>query len=58
MVYHYPAKFGCHRHCGSEDVIFSVAKGQDFTCPRQSIITAYLQSKLHDRPSRTKFQRT
>ena len=27
-----PAKFGGHRHCGSEDMMFVVAEGQDSTC--------------------------
>ena len=58
MVCHHAAKFGGHRHCGSEDIMSSVAEGQDSTCPCQSIITVYLQSKLHDMPSQTKFQRT
>ena len=30
MVSHHPAKFGCHRHCGSGDM-FVVVKGQVYT---------------------------
>ena len=33
MVNQHPAKFGDHRHCGSEDMFF-VAEGHDSTCPR------------------------
>ena len=31
MVSHYPAKFGGHRHCGSEDM-FLVHEEEDFRC--------------------------
>ena len=32
MVSHHPAKFGKHRHCGSEDIIFLLAGEQDSRC--------------------------
>ena len=30
----HPAKFGGHRHCCREDMMFSVVERQDSTCPR------------------------
>ena len=46
MVSHHPAKFGGHRHCGSED-IFLVIEGQD---SRRSCLNPPLLfiSKRHD----------
>ena len=32
MINHHSAKFGLHRHCGSGDMVFVVAEGQDSTC--------------------------
>ena len=34
MVSHHPAKFGGHRHCGSGDIMFSVAKEENSRCSR------------------------
>ena len=36
MEIHHPAKFGCHRHCGSEDIMFLVAEEEDSRCSRFS----------------------
>ena len=33
MVSYHPVKFGDHRHCGSEDMMFLVVEGQDSICP-------------------------
>ena len=48
--------FGGHRHCSSEDIMFPVVEGQDFVSPRQSTITVYLQSTLHDMLKHTRIQ--
>ena len=29
MISHYPTKFGGHRQCGSEDMMFSEVEGKD-----------------------------
>ena len=31
-LYHHPAKFGDHRHCGSGDTMFLLIEEQDSTC--------------------------
>ena len=32
MVSHHPEKFGDHRHCGSGDIMFSVAEKENSRC--------------------------
>ena len=32
MVSHHSAKFGDHRHCGSGDIMFLVAEGENSRC--------------------------
>ena len=34
MVVHYLAKFGDHKHCGNEDIMFLVAEKEDSNCSR------------------------
>ena len=34
MVSHHSAKFGDHRHCGSEDIMFLVAEEENSRCSR------------------------
>ena len=34
MVSHHPPKFGDHRHCGGEDIIFLVAEEENYRCCR------------------------
>ena len=33
MVSHHTVKFGGHRKCGSDDIMFLLVEGQDSTCP-------------------------
>ena len=40
-ISHHPAKFGGHRHCGSEDM-FSMIEEQDSLHSLKSVITVYL----------------
>ena len=49
MVSHHPAKFGGHRHCGSEDMMFVVVEEQDSTCPRLDPSLMFI-SKEHGIP--------
>ena len=49
MVRHHPSKFGGNSHCGSRDIMFVAAKGQDSTCPRLDqllLFTIYLLLSL------------
>ena len=45
MVIHYPAKFGWHRCCGSEDMLL-VVEEQDSTCSLTSVMAIF--SRTHD----------
>ena len=52
MVSHQPVMFGGHRHCGSEDITFSLVEEQDPTCtrlnpPLLSTSTAHDMLRLH-----------
>ena len=49
MVRHHPSKFGGNSHCGSGDIMFVVAKGQDSTCPRLDRPILFI-SKVHGVP--------
>ena len=52
MKSHHSAKFGGHRHCGSEDMMFLVVEGQDYTCPRFSLPLLFIYKvnglKVHE----------
>ena len=41
MIGHHPTKFGDHRHCGSEDIIFLVVEEEDSICSFKFVITVY-----------------
>ena len=42
MVNNHCTKFGDHRHCGSEDIMFFVVEKQDSTCLLKFTINVYL----------------
>ena len=43
MKSHHSAKFGGHRHCGSEDMMFLEVEGQDYICPRFSLPLLFIK---------------
>ena len=45
MVTHHHTKFGCKRHCGSENVIFLVIEEQNFACSLTYAITVFYKSR-------------
>lgn len=45
MVTHHHTKFGCKRHCGSENVIFLVIEEQNFPCSLTYAITVFYKSR-------------
>ena len=47
MVSHHPEKFGDHRHCGSGDIMFLVAKVENSRCSHFSPPLLFI-SKGHE----------
>ena len=46
MANHHSSKFGDHRHCGSEDIMFLVAEEENSRCPRFNPLLLFNPSLL------------
>ena len=52
MISHYSAKFGDHRHCGSQDMMFLVVEEQDLLCSLKHIASHVLTQEISEQRHR------